>query len=55
MKVVYNNFIPFPGFNAMNLFGVVFARKGIVISRRTINHEAIHTAQQAVSAREKSV
>lgn len=45
MKVVYNNIIPFPGFNAINLFGIVFARKGAVISLQTLNHEAIHTAQ----------
>lgn len=46
MKIIYNNILPFPGFIAMMLFGVIFARKkyrplGVV----TINHEGIHDAQ----------
>lgn len=57
MKVIYNNIIPFKGFLAINLFGVIFARKQykskIAEKRKqythlnsyTINHEAIHTAQ----------
>jgi hypothetical protein len=45
MKIVYNRFIPFKGFRAINLFGVIFACKGSVITPRTINHEKIHTAQ----------
>ena len=45
MKIVYNNFIPFKGFSAINLFGVLFARKGVKISKKIINHELIHTAQ----------
>lgn len=47
MKIVYNRLIPFPGFTAMNLFGVLFARSEYkdLISERTINHESIHTAQ----------
>lgn len=46
MKIVYNNLIPFKGFTAINLFGIVFARKEYKeLSQRTINHEAIHTAQ----------
>lgn len=46
MKIIYNNIIPFPGFAAINLFGVVFARKKYrPLSETTINHEAIHTAQ----------
>lgn len=45
MKVVYNKFIPFKGFAAINLFGVIFARRGERISKRTIRHESIHTAQ----------
>ena len=27
MKIIYNNIIPFKGFKAMNLFGVLFVRK----------------------------
>ena len=45
MKIVYNNFIPFKGFSAINLFGIFFARKGVKISKKIINHELIHTAQ----------
>jgi hypothetical protein len=45
MKVIYNKIIPFKGFKAINLFGIVFARKGSKISEGTLNHEKIHTAQ----------
>lgn len=47
MKIVYNNIIPFKGFYAINLFGILFVRdkKDNPISSRTINHESIHTAQ----------
>lgn len=43
MKVIYNNIIPFKGFKAINLFGILFARK--VLDPIDINHEAIHTKQ----------
>lgn len=46
MKVIYNNLIPVKGFVAINLFGVVFARKMYEpLGRATIQHEEIHTAQ----------
>ena len=45
MKIIYNNIIPFKGFKCINLFGVLFARKGAYIGEKTLNHEAIHTAQ----------
>lgn len=46
MKVIYNNLIPFKGFAAINLLGFVFARKEYgALSEKTLNHEAIHTAQ----------
>lgn len=47
MKVVYNIFIPFKGFTAMNVFGLLFARKEYKgrLSQKTLNHEAIHSAQ----------
>lgn len=48
MKVIYNNLIPFRGFIAINLFGLVFVRneyKGKIEMYDTLNHEAIHTAQ----------
>jgi hypothetical protein len=45
MKVVYNNIIPFKGFKCINLFGVLFVRKGCFMSEKDLNHEAIHTTQ----------
>lgn len=46
MKIIYNNIIPFPGFAAINLFGVIFARKECrPLSKEAMNHEAIHTEQ----------
>ncbi len=51
MKIIENNIIPFPGFLAINLFGVIFVREDSwkhwnESGRKvTMNHEAIHTAQ----------
>lgn len=46
VRIVYNRFIPFPGFTAVMLFGRIYARR----SRRTlaegiVRHELIHAAQ----------
>ncbi len=44
--IIYNKYIPFKGFAAINLFGVIFARKECrPLSPVTVRHEAIHTAQ----------
>lgn len=43
MKIIYNKLIPFKGYKAINLFGIIFARKPL--TEIDINHEAIHTAQ----------
>lgn len=45
MKTIYNKLIPFKGFKCVNLFGVLFVRKGCIMSDTDYNHEAIHTAQ----------
>lgn len=53
MKIVRNSIIPFKGFVAINLFGVVFVRKEIRPQYNIslwnwdimLNHELIHTAQ----------
>jgi len=45
MKIIYNNIIPFKGFTAINLFGVLFVRINVILTDRIINHEKIHTAQ----------
>ena len=52
MKIIYNRFIPFNGFMAINLFGVLFVRKEYEddmnehaeVKTIVINHESIHTA-----------
>ena len=45
MKIVYNNIIPFNGFKAVNLFGILFVRNGASLDEEDINHERIHTEQ----------
>ena len=53
MKIIYNNLIPFKGFIAINLFGVLFVRNeykkrfesGGFTATTTLNHESIHTEQ----------
>ena len=47
MKIIYNNIIPFKGFKAMNLFGVLFVRNDIKtpMDEIDINHESIHSEQ----------
>ena len=41
--IIYNKIIPFKGYKAINLFGLIFARTKL--SDIDINHERIHTAQ----------
>lgn len=43
MKVIINNWIPFKGFKAINLFSLVFAREDL--DKQTLRHEQIHTYQ----------
>ena len=46
MKVIRSTYIPFKGFSAINLFGVVVARKECLpLSGRILNHESIHSQQ----------
>lgn len=45
MKIIENSIIPFKGYKAINLFGVLFVRKGVKIDRVTLIHEQIHSAQ----------
>ena len=51
MKVIRNSVIPFKGFLAINLFGVVFVRKEYWDKKdawhkqKCLLHESIHTAQ----------
>ena len=45
MKIIRNKYIPFQGYKAINLFGILFVKPKAVLDDRTLNHEAIHTAQ----------
>lgn len=45
MKIVRNKYIPFSGYKAINLFGILFVKGDARIDDVTINHEKIHTAQ----------
>ena len=53
MKIIRSSIIPFKGFAAINIFGVVFIRKeirpqhniSIYDWEKMLNHELIHTAQ----------
>lgn len=47
MRIVKNSIIPFKGYIAMNLFGILFVRKEHFdkLNSTVINHEAIHTEQ----------
>lgn len=45
MKIIRNNIIPFRGFRAINLFGILFVRGGADMDDTLINHERIHSVQ----------
>lgn len=45
MKPIYNKILPIKGFAAINLFGIIFARKEYRLGQVEINHERIHTRQ----------
>lgn len=42
---LYNDILPLKGFKALNICGILFVRKGKVLSDRNIRHEQIHTCQ----------
>lgn len=44
-KIIKNKLIPFPGFSAMVLFGVIWTRKDS-LNAQTLRHESIHLAQE---------
>lgn len=46
VKIVRTSFLPFHGFSAINLMGVLFVHPGVYLSNELMNHERIHTAQQ---------
>lgn len=45
MIIIRNNIIPFKGFKAINLFGILFVRKNAKLDWVTMIHEEIHTKQ----------
>ena len=46
MTILGSTILPFKGFSAINLFGIVVARKECLpLSKRILNHEAIHSRQ----------
>lgn len=46
MKIIYSRYLPVKGFRAINLFGILFARKEQPLpNSEIINHELIHTRQ----------
>lgn len=45
MKIIRNKYIPFKGFKAINLFGILFVKGNAKLSEKDINHEKIHSAQ----------
>ena len=46
MKIVRTSILPFKGFTAINLLGLLFVHHGVYLSDELMNHERIHTAQQ---------
>lgn len=46
MKIIYNKYLPVKGYAAINICGLIFARKEYKpLSERTKRHETIHTRQ----------
>ena len=45
MKIIRNKFIPFQGYKAIFLFGVLFVKGDAKIDAQTIRHETIHSKQ----------
>lgn len=43
MKIIKNKIIPFNGYKAINIFGIIFTKGEL--SEKEINHELIHTKQ----------
>lgn len=46
MLIIKNNIIPFKGFAAMNILGLLFVRMNVRLTPRLLRHEKIHSVQQ---------
>lgn len=45
MIIIRNNIIPFKGFAAINICGILFVRNSTKVTDIMLNHERIHTKQ----------
>lgn len=46
MRIIVNDYLPVGRhFAAINLFGVLFVKRGVPLTPELINHESIHTRQ----------
>lgn len=45
MKIVRNKYIPFTGYKAVLLFGILFVKSNAKIDDVTMNHESVHSRQ----------
>ena len=45
MRIIRNSILPLPGFDGINLLGVLFVRPGVVVDEEMLRHERIHTRQ----------
>nr|DAO60404.1 MAG TPA: hypothetical protein [Caudoviricetes sp.] len=43
--IIRNSILPIRGFKCINLFGILFVRKGCDMNSYDMNHEMIHTRQ----------
>ena len=50
MKIIHNRLIPFRKYDAINICGLLFCRKGVTITTDLIQHERIHTAQMLMAS-----
>ena len=46
MKIVRTSILPFQGYSAINLLGILFVHPGVYLSNELMIHERIHSAQQ---------
>lgn len=45
-RIIYNRFLPFRRFYAINLCGLIFMRPGSKLTAAELQHELIHSRQQ---------
>ncbi len=45
-KVIYSKHFPFGKYVAINLFGLIIVKRGTTFTRKSRNHELIHSCQQ---------